>query len=130
MGRSIMVNGSVFLHSSYLAALKQRALRAGVWFKALSRLDRVLFDLTVKVARSVRSSALADRILAVVDRLESYLESKLSRALREVGFPLAEKLSAIARRLGHSSADEWASDVLFAKFLAVMHLNDPKAFCV
>ncbi|MEM3377942.1 MAG: hypothetical protein QXV09_06755 [Candidatus Bathyarchaeia archaeon] len=120
----------VFLNSAYLASLKRRALRAGVWFKALPRLDRVLFDLTVKVARSVRSSALADRILAVVDRLERYLESKLSRALREVGFPLAEKLSAIALRLGHSIAAEWASDVLFAKFLAVMHLNDPKAYTV
>ena len=113
-----------------LLDLKKRALRAGVWFRALSRLDRAFLDLTIKVADVVRSSFLAGRLLEVLDKLAGFLESKFSRALREVGFPLAKRLSLIARGWGYAAAESWDGDVLFARFLAVMHLNNPAAFHV
>ncbi len=119
---------SSFLDKARLVKLRLKAIRAGVWFKALPRIDRVLVDLTIKVASKVRSATLAKNLLAVIRKLEGLLESSLSRALRKVGFPLAQKLSLMAQKWGNVSAESWPSDASFIRFLAVMHINEPKAF--
>ena len=98
-------------------------MRAGVWFRALPRIDRVLVDLTIKVAQTIRSPFLASSILSVARKLEGLLESKFARAIREVGFPLASKLAMLARKWGNKAAREWAGDEAFARYLAVMKLN-------
>jgi hypothetical protein len=117
-------NASSFLNKAQLMKLRLKAVRAGVWFRVLPRIDRVLVDLTIRVASSIRSVTLAKNILVVVRKLEGFLESSLSRALREVGFPLAQKLSLVAQKWGNASAGNWASDSSFAFFLAVLHVNN------
>jgi hypothetical protein len=114
---------SGFMRTAQLFKLKMKAVRAGVWFRALPRIDRVLVDLTIKVARSIRSAALAESILSVARKLEGLLEGKVSRAIREVGFPLACKLGLIAQSWGHAGAQVWGSDEGFARYLAVMKVN-------
>jgi hypothetical protein len=106
-----------------LLKLKSKAIRAGVWFKALPRIDRVLVDLTIRVAENVRSALLAKSIFAVVGKLEGLLESKFHRLVRTIGCSLAEKLSCVAQGLGNFSAKSWASDRSFALYLAIMHTN-------
>ena len=120
---------SNFIDKAQLVKLKLKAMRAGVWFKALRRIDRVLIDLTIKVARyTVRSVALVKSIRAVMGKLEGLLESSLSRVIREVGFPLAQKVSSLAQKWGNTSANEWPSDSSFVSFLAVLSINEPKTF--
>ena len=119
---------SSFLNKARLMKLRLKAVRAGVWFRVLPRIDRVLVDLTIKVASNIRSFTLARNVLAVVTKLEELLESSLSRAFREVGFPLAQKLSLTAQKWGNVSAESWPSDSSFIRFLAVMRINEPKAF--
>ena len=112
-----------FLDRSQLVKIKVRAVRAGVWYRALPRIDRVLVDVTISVAKTVRSVCLARGLSSVVRKLEDLLESRVARAVREVGFPLACKLSAVAQSLGYSGARAWVFDVNFARYLAVMRLN-------
>ena len=119
---------SSFINKNQLIKLRLKAKRAGVWFRALPRIDRVLVDLTIRVATSVRSATLARNILAVTKKLEGLLESSLLRAFRGIAFKLAQKLSAIAQKWGNTSAKRWASNVSFVTFLAVMHINEPKTF--
>jgi hypothetical protein len=120
---------SSFLNKVQLLKLKLKAIRAGVWFRALRRIDRALVDLTIKVARyNVRSVTLAKNILTVMKKLEGLLEGSLSRVIREAGFPLAKKLSSLAQKWGNLSAKEWQSDSSFARFLAVLSLNEPRTF--
>ena len=116
------------INKSQLIKLRSKAKRAGVWFRALPRIDRVLVDLTIIVASSIRSVTLAKNILAVTNKLEGLLESSLLRAFRGIALQLARKLSSIAQKWGNTSAKHWASEVSFVKFLAVMHINKPKAF--
>jgi len=133
-GRSVfdvVPQGSAFsfLNKTQLVKLRLKAMRAGVWFKALRRIDRVLFDLTIRVVRyNVRSVALVKSIRAVMGKLEGLLESGLSRVIREVGFPLAQKVSSLAQKWGSTSANEWSSDSSFVSFLAVLSINEPKTF--
>lgn len=117
-----------FINKPQLIRLKLKAIRAGVWFKALQRIDRVLIDLTIRVASNIRSVTLARNILAVTKKLEGFLESRLSRAIREVGLPLAKKISQVAQKWGNTSAENWASDLSFVNFFAAMSLNEPRIF--
>ena len=119
---------SSLINKNQLIKLRSKAKRAGVWFRALPRIDRVLVDLTIRVASSIRSATLARNILAVTKKLEGLLESSLLRAFRGIALQLARKLSSVAQKWGNTSAKRWASDVSFVKFLAVMHINEPKAF--
>ena len=117
-----------FLNKKQLLELKLKALRSGVWFKALRRIDRVLIDLTIRVAGGVRSIILAKGIFAVTRKLEGIMETRISRVLREIGIPLAQRLSLQGQKWGNTSAKNWASAPSLVNFLAVMHINHPKTF--
>lgn len=113
-----------FLDRAHMLKLKLKAMRSGVWFKALPRIDRVLFDLTIKIVRcNVRSASLIKSILAITEKLKALLESKLARAIHEIGFPLASKLSLLAQKWGNRDAREWVRDAAFARYLAIMNYN-------
>jgi hypothetical protein len=113
----------MFLGRDALLKLKLRAMRKGVWFRALPRIDRVLIEATLRVTDNVRSLVLMKSLCAVAKKLEILLEDKLLRATREFGFPLAQKLGAIAQEWGNKSARDWSLDFRFARFLATLSFN-------
>ena len=112
-----------FLSRTQLMKLKFKAIRSGLWFKALSRIDRALVDLTITVAENIHSASLAKSILAVVSKLDGLLESHVLKSLKSVGRPLALKISLIAQKWKNATAKNWAADSSFVLFLAVMHTN-------
>ena len=99
-------------------------MRSGVWFKALRRIDRVLVELTIKVVDNIRSPNLAKSLLAIAGKLEEFKQSKFLRTFRSIGFPVAERTSQIALGWGNATADAWADDAGFARYWAVMKLNE------
>jgi len=111
-----------------LSRLKLRAVRSGVWFRVLKRIDRVLLDLTLRVCDTVRGRALARSLCAVVAKLENALENRMSHVIETVGFQLALRTSLVAQRLGNVSARNCGKDVSFASFLAVMYINSRAEF--
>ena len=117
-----------FFEKKKLASLKTRALRSGAWFKALQRIDRVLIDLTIKLVDTIRSAKLAKSIALLAEKLENAMGNTLRRHLQDMGTPLAQEISVIAQKLGNYSAKQWATDVSFAFFLAIMHFNHDKGF--
>jgi hypothetical protein len=116
-------NTSNFLNRKQLVAIKIKAMRAGVWFNALPRIDRVLVDLTIKVAENIRSLSLAKSIFAVLSKLEVLLESSALKSLRLIGRPLAERISLTAQNWGNTYAKNWATDSSFVFFLAILQTN-------
>ena len=103
-------------------------MRMGVWFRSLSRIDRALVDLTIKVADNVRSAFLAQRLLVVARKLEGFLEGSFCREIVEVGLPFARRLSMIAQQWGNMGASDWASDMGFARYWAVMFNGKTSGF--
>jgi hypothetical protein len=120
--------GFPFPNKKQLMNLKTKAMRSGAWFKALQRIDRVLFDLTIKVVDNIRSTQLAKSILGLTGKLENAMKGSFSIRLNEIGLPLAQKISFTAQRLGNLSASSWVFDSSFAIFLAVMNINNVKIF--
>ncbi len=100
-----------------LAEAKRAALRRGVWYRALSRVERGVLDLTMKFVDSVRSAKLANVLTAIMKRLELAMENTAERLVRLIGRPLAHKISCIAVSWGNRSAFRWADDRDFARYL-------------
>jgi len=124
MVRNVSLNkASGLLQKGQLALLRRRAMRAGVWFRRLPKIDRVLVDLTIRITKCVRSVMLAKCLLSVVGKLEGLLESRFARRVREIGFSLACKYSMFGLKMGNSSSKSWAGDLDYARFLAVMKIN-------
>lgn len=126
-----MRNTSCFtLSRSGLVNLKSRALRSGVWFATLRGVERALVDCTIRIVDQVRSTVLARTLLSIVKKLEDASENRVSRAIRAIGFPRAQKLSLLAQKWGNKCAQDWAFDLSFARFIAIMHINSPALFSV
>ena len=102
-----------------LSEVKKVAVRRGVWFNSLSRIERGIIDLTVRYVNDIKSSKLATVVTAIVEKLQLAFENTVDRLVRTIGIPLAKKISAIAVRLGNLSAASWAVDLGFAKYLTL-----------
>ena len=118
-----MKKASGLFENGQLVVLRRRALRAGVWFRRLPRIDRVLVDLTIRIVDSIRSVKLAKCLLSVAGKLEGLLESRFARRVREIGFSLASRQSLFGVGWGNSSCSGWAGDPCYARFLAVRQIN-------
>ena len=57
---------------------KKHALRRGVWFKALNRVERGIIDLTVKYVDNIKSTKLAKVLTAIIEKLQATTESILT----------------------------------------------------
>ncbi len=109
--------------TSQITSIKKLALRRGTWYRALSRVERGILDLTVRYVENIKSAKLATLVTAILQKLALASESLLDRLVRTVGLPLAQKISAVAQGWGNISANKWAVDTSFAQYLAVMERN-------
>ena len=105
---------------SYLAELRRRAVRRGVWWRALDRVERGLVDLTLRYVSRVRSLTLAAALARVVVKIKRALVSPLRRFMGLVGRPMAVRVSRIAVGWGYRSAWKWAEDEGFIRYLTVI----------
>ena len=90
----------------------------------------MLFDLTIRVVVNIRSARLAKSILMLTRKLENADQGSFLIGLREIGLPLAQKISSSAQKIGNTSAVTWAFDSPFAIFLAIMNVNNSRIFKV
>jgi len=128
MTESLFTRNSGPLGKNELAKMKTVAMRRGIWFRVLSRGERALVDLTMRFVKRIRSFLLARVVSSIVEKLLDAMESKVSRLMREVGQPLAQKLSGIAQKWGNSSAVSWIADPGFRQYLTVLYINTPSMF--
>jgi hypothetical protein len=118
-----------FAHTSFslgkndLAKIRTKAIRRGIWFRALTKAERAQMELTMRIVKKIRSLFLAKVLDAIIKKLLDAMESKVARLMREVGRGLAEKLSRIAQSWGNKSADHWKEDQSFVQYLAITHMN-------
>jgi len=120
---AVTLQWHVFLSCKDVAKVKSRALRRGIWYSALTRMERACIDLVIKLVDKVHSRLLAKVLFSVMQKLEEAMEGKVSRLMREVGSSLAKKLSKIAGEWGNESAVKWAEDSSFIRYLTITYLN-------
>jgi len=108
-----------------IVKVKTKALRRGVWYRVLTRVERACIDLVIKVVERVRSFLLERMLSSILKKLEEAMESRVRRLMREIGGDLALKLGQIAQKWGNKSALGWVEDVGFIQYLTVTYMNAP-----
>src|SRR5207247_9917611 len=78
-----------------LAGLKTRALRKRVWYRALSRMERGLLDLTMRWVGEVKSRTMTRVVIRILLKLERALNRSMVRVFQKGG-ALAERIGALA----------------------------------
>ena len=107
-----------------LVSVRRSAVRRGVWFRVLSRVERGVVDLTIRCVDRVRSPTLAGVIGRVLAKLADAMRGRVERLMETVGCPLAARLSEFARAWGHRDAWKWACDAGFIRYLTVLRMNN------
>lgn len=113
------------LSRSEILRVKAKALRKGVWYRILTRVERACIDLVIRLVERVRSCLLGKIVSNVLKKLDEAMESRVQRLMREIGWGLALKLSQIAQDWGNKSAVQWADDSGFMRYLTVACVNSP-----
>lgn len=106
-----------------LMKVRTRALRRGVWFKALSRIERSIVELTIRCVEKIHSDVLMKAVVTILDRLLETLEEDYLKRVERVGREIVEKICEIARLWGNPHAWTWKYDLRFVKFLGVNATN-------
>jgi hypothetical protein len=104
--------------------VRARAVRQGIWFRALSRMERGVFDLTVRCVERIRSCVLAGMVSNIVDKLLRTLKPSFLETAMRVGGEIADEVSEIALGWGNAGAYSWRRDLGFARFLGVTAVNE------
>jgi hypothetical protein len=107
-----------FLSIGKLFEFKKIALRRGIWFRALSRIERGIVDLTMHYVDDIKSKKLAKVLTAIMEKIRQATENSVDRWVRTIGLLLAQNVSEIAVSWGNLSAAAWANDIGFARYLA------------
>ncbi|PVX24849.1 MAG: hypothetical protein CW691_06290 [Candidatus Bathyarchaeum sp.] len=106
-----------------LVKLKHKALRRGIWFRALKHKERTLLELTIRVVEKVHSFLLARILSQILSKLCEAMESRIFRLMKTEGRIMAEKISKTADAWGNRSAKSWATDQGFMQYLTVNNLQ-------
>jgi hypothetical protein len=117
----LSINGYLgsFTSIQGLAEAKKIALRNGLWYRTLNRVERGIIDLTVRYVDNVKSAKLVKVLTTIIKKLQSATESTIDKLVRNIGLPLAQKISDIAVSWGNCLASKWADDLAFARFLVL-----------
>jgi hypothetical protein len=122
--QKMIVNEKRFPHYTSidnLSKVKKIALRRGVWYKILNRLERGIVDLTITYLNKIKSSTLAHILLAITEKLQATTQSVFNRTIQTLGFTLSRRISSLAVGWNNVLARNWASDITFATFLVMMN---------
>jgi hypothetical protein len=101
------------------------AVRRGLWFKALSALERAVVDLTIRVVEMVRSPTLREALRFTASKIVNAFKARSFRKRAIIIGRFSLRAVHIAGRLGNKSASKWAKDLSFVMYLGVSWLNTP-----
>ena len=116
-----------------LLSVKRKALRAGVYFRAISRLERALLECAIRVVKIVWSDTLAKLLMRIILKLLQ-AAGQIPLALAEyMGAKMARQTAKIAQKWGYKEAKSWEYDINFMRYqalnyLAIRNILDPIAF--
>lgn len=110
-------------NGSFLADLRLRALRRGVWFRVLDRTERGILSLASRVVDRVGSSLLGRVLVGIVEKLIDALKGEFQRLLESFGCGRVRVVVGQAGRLGSGVAQGWLGDEGFASYLTVLEFN-------
>ena len=98
-------------------------MRNGIWFRALSKTERGIIDLTLRCVEKITSSILRQVLQRILGKLAFAVEHFFTWRLEQIGRPLAEMMSEVASMWGNREAENWKNDVPYIQLLGLNSLS-------
>ena len=114
--------------SSFLVEVRRKALRRGVWFKALDRVERGILCLTARIVDRVESAVLGIELVKILSKLRDALKSGFVRRMEEFGLRRARMLAAQAVAWGYGAARGWAWNPGFVRYVTLLDVYAPSGW--
>ena len=111
--------------SSFLVEMRRKAIRRGVWFRALDRLERGILSLASQVVDKVESAVLGVELVKILRKLNDAMRSGFARRMESFGFRRAREVAGQAVTWGCVGARSWAGDLGFVRYLTFVEVNAP-----
>ena len=89
------------LTSGFLDGMRRKAMRRGVWFSALDKVERGIMVLTIRVVDFVRSERLGREIVRILAKLKEAFKSRFVRHMEPYGLETARRIAAQAVEFGN-----------------------------
>ena len=102
-----------------------RAMRKGVWYRALDRLERGILTLASRVVDEVMDSALGVELVKIIAKIRNATASRFVRHVETFGVLQARVVCGQALGFGFAGARSWALDEGFARYLGFLDFNQP-----
>jgi len=116
------------LSRHFLERRRRKAIRDGIWFTAIDRIERGILALTIRTVDVVRSRTLSSEVVKILVKLREALKSGFVRRVEKFGFERAKNFASQAVKWGYSDAKSWILDVRFAQYLTIVELNRPTSY--
>jgi hypothetical protein len=118
------------LERGFLAGVRRRAMRRGIWFRALSDLDRGILNLSAVLLDDVRSVTLRVQIVSILAKLRDAFKSPFRRYVEKHGQERLRQVLEAATKLGCSAARSLQSDEGFMEYLMFLDFHQPIGWSV
>ena len=112
------------LTSSFLADVRQKALRRGYWYRVLDGVERGIFDLASRLFEVVHSGTLLVELVKIIDKLRAVARSPFVRHLEVHGIDRVLQVFEQAKRLGYGGLDGLMCEG-FMRYLVFLDFNQP-----
>ena len=116
--------------AEFLSDMRKRALRKGVWYRTLDRVERGIVSLTARLVDRVESKLLGVELVKILSKLVKAMKSEFVRLMESFGFARAREIARQAMEWGCKVAAGWASDLNFSKYLSLMEMNKSMGYGV
>jgi hypothetical protein len=108
-----------------LVEARRRALRRGVWFKALDGVERGILSLASQIINTVRSSVLSVQLVKIIAKIRDACKSGFIKHLEQFGMTRVRVIQAQAFSFGYEGAKMLSNDFDFVRYLAFLDFNQP-----
>jgi len=112
----------------FLSALRAKAVRRRVLYRALDGLERGILYLSSRLVDRVSSLTLYELLEEIVTKLLEAFKSGYQRHLESYGVNRVVEVVLQAVKLGHRDAVRWVSDTGFVEYLTVLDMNQPLGY--
>lgn len=109
----------------FLVKVRRKAIRRKVWFTALDQVERGILSLASQILDSVKSRVLGVELVKIIAKLMDFMKSPFLKKMETYGLDQAKKLAEQAVEWGYGSADDWAMDLGFIKYVTLLKVHDP-----
>jgi hypothetical protein len=111
------------LTSKFLKDIKIKSLRKRVWFITLDNLERGILSLAAQITDVVLSAVLEVELMKIINKLVDAMKNGFVKLMEGPCFKRTREISCVALKWGYSAARDWAFDLSFAKYLAMIRYN-------